>query len=58
MIGMARRLSKTSSTSVKRLAEKHRSLLDDADFLKSVKAGTTDEQNVKTRLTMATKAFG
>jgi len=57
MVGAARRLQKGVVTDLNKFKEKYESLLLRDDFEKAYKTATSDAENVKERLKLATEAF-
>lgn len=57
MYGIAKRLDKGPVTDAVKLKQKYDELLANAEFVKWISAGTTDENNVQSRLKMASEAF-
>lgn len=57
MVGLARRLEQGDIQDIHALQQQYRALLSNKDFLAAVETGTAGEENVKTRLELATQAF-
>lgn len=57
MVGLARRLAKGPIKDVKRFKEKYNKLIDDNNFMEACRTGTSQEKNVRTRITKATEYF-
>jgi hypothetical protein len=57
MVGCARRLQVGPAPEPNRFAEAYEALLSDGKFIDAYKRATADDENVKTRLSMATEAF-
>lgn len=57
MVGLAKRLEDVSVPSDKAVAKAYDKLISDKDFLQACERATADEENVKKRLDLATKAF-
>jgi hypothetical protein len=56
-VGIARRLARGSIASPKSVKEKYSELLGNQEFVTATERTTTDEEMVKTRINLATKAF-
>jgi hypothetical protein len=57
MVGMTRRLERGLVNEIQSLVTAYERLLDDQEYVASVKTGTADESNVNSRLEKATAAF-
>jgi hypothetical protein len=57
MVGIARRLEQGPISDHEKLRENHSRLLEDARFTKVIESGTSNEENVRRRLELATEAF-
>ena len=56
-VGLARRIETSGSLTSDAIAEVHRYLLSDTDYLESVSGGTAQEGAIQTRISKAIKAF-
>jgi hypothetical protein len=57
MVGVARRLSKGEIKKEEKFVENYKQLLNNQIFLNSISTHTSDEENVKNRIEIATAAF-
>lgn len=57
MVGISRRLEKGAIQNLESLKQRYHNLLSDENFLTVPGQSTSDEKNVRQRLTLATEAF-
>lgn len=57
MVGIAKRLEKGPITSVEKAKQSYKKLIGNEKYLKAIRIGTSDEETVKTRFSMAEDAF-
>ncbi len=57
MVGVARRLAKGEIKNIEELKKKYEELLVTDEFKKAYKTGTSDKENVRTRIVLATNIF-
>lgn len=57
MVGLARRISQDSVSSIRDFNDKYRGLLNNEEFINSSKTSTSDEGNVNKRIKIATSYF-
>lgn len=57
MVGVSRRLAAGPIENAAALADRYRTLLEDAEFVNVTETGTAHQENVQSRLALATEAF-